>query len=1280
MIMKVYKLVLLILFLAFSMMIKSQTKVSFLIDDGFWVGVNRSMHLLKRNFPEITNKCQFQEFIYSNYDESDIDFFEQSDLIFISLHNNGLIFKAKTELLSALKHGAKIYALNLSHEYDSELQEWGVHFDPWVLASFKNGGENNIMNIVLNKLNKDFGFDCTFNEIEDTPLSGIYNYKNKKLHSSIGTYLSERNDLEANKPWVGLLIGRSELTKSQYMYIDIFIQNIEKEGFNVLPVFTSQQIGHQEEEAIKRFFMSSSDSIPKISTLLSLGCWYNIRPDQERIVLEELGVPVINGILLNTTQKKWESSLVGIDIYDRSNMLAIPELAGYINPSVAVVFDDISDNAKVKNVIDYQLKTILGRIKNIHTLQTKPNKEKKVALIYYSYPPGKENIGASYLNVLPNSLVSIMDRMRKEGYDTGENLIDSTTIFNKVINYGRNIGTWAPAELDRLVENGNPVLIPMAMYKQWYATLSSKVRQEMELQWGKPEDSKLMVWRDFYGNAYFVVPMIQFGNIILTPQPPRGWEDNIKSLYHDPLVPPPHQYLAYYLFLKYGFKADALVHIGTHGTHEWLPGKEAGLGQDDYPELSIMDIPNIYPYIVDNVGEGLQAKRRGQATIIDHMTPPFDKASLNPELRVIKNDISKFYDQRSKSLIPSKALFDDLCAKIKALGIDKDLALDTITIQDLENIDDYLKDIEEKNTPLGLHTFGQSPSDEYIEKTTDAIVSMKKELNDEELDVFKNQVRNDIRRSGSEELNSFIDALNGKYVRAGTGNDPIRNPSSLPTGKNFFAFDPKLIPSKTTYQLGTKLAEELISKYKADNHEEYPSKVTINLWTVECIRNEGTMEAQALNLLGVRPIYNTANQVVDLELIPKNELERPRIDVVFAPSGLYRDIFPELMALLDKAISLVRNADEDGNFVREHILQSESIIKELGVSNDSLAQRIASVRLFTTPSGAYGTGISGTVQASGTWDDEKDVAEVYFDKMSHLYGQGFWGTKVEEQHADLPYDFSKTVLKNALSGTRVALHSRSSNLYALLDNDDMFQYLGATGLAIRTIDGKSPTVILTNLIDPQAPAQESLEKFLGRELKTRYLNPKWIDAMVNEGYSGARFINKMVFNLWGWKATLPESVSDNDWNQIYETYIIDKYELNIKKRFKKSGNLYAYQSMLSRMIETVRKGYWQAEDSVLDNMLIEFNQTIEEVGLSCNLNVCNNEKLIEFISDKISNISSLSPKEKDRYKKSLDDLRKNNQGKKDNGYEIENKNKRLNNSLLKELNSKILMLQDKGNE
>jgi cobaltochelatase CobN len=1235
--MKYVRTISLFVFLLLSLSSMGQIKVSFLIDDGFWVGVNRSIHLLQNKYPEVDRLCQFREYLYSNCQEENLDFLAGSNLVFVGIHNNGLIFKAKPQLQEAIDHGARIYALNLSHEYDSDLQEWGIHFDSYVLDAFKNGGENNLMNMMLTKLHQDFQVDCPCNEIEETPSSGIYNKENRMLYTDLTVYLKERTGIRENAPWFGVIVGKSDLTKSQYLYLDRVIQAIESEGFNVLPLFSSQQPGHHEEETIRRYLLESRLDVAGV---LNLGCWYNLIPDQERKVLEALDVPVINGVMLNTTQAEWEASAVGIDVYNRSNAIAIPELAGHIFPTVTIVFEDLDNHVRIRNAVDYQLRTLLGRIRNLYNLRQKSNAEKKVALIYYSYPPGKENIGSSYLNVLPNSIVSMLQRMKEEGYRTGTAPIDSATIFDRIMDHGRNVGSWAPAEVNRLVQQGDPALVSMKQYRQWYDRLSPKLRTAIEEKWGKPEESRIMTWEHPQGERYFVLPLIRYGNIILTPQPARGWEENMKSLYHDPLMPPPHQYLAFYLFLKYGFQADALVHIGTHGTHEWLPGKEAGLGPDDYPEALIMDMPNIYPYIVDDVGEGLQAKRRGQAIIIDHLTPGFDRATLSPELRDLKSLISTYNEQKSKSALAAGVTFRELVRQMQALGLDKDLQLDSITPGILDRVDDYLREIEENRAPFGLHTFGRSPSPASLEATVEAIASRRTDLSPDSLDTFSEEVRENLRKSGTEELNAYIRALNGRYIRAGSGNDPIRNPSSLPTGKNFYAFDPRLIPSRSTCEWGEKLADELIQTYLQEHQGEYPNKVTINLWAVECIRNEGTMEAQALSLLGVRPIYNQADQVVDLEVIPASELRRPRVDVVFAPSGLYRDIFPEMMTMLDKAVTLAKSVNEEDNYVRRHIMEGKERLKEQVQLTDSVAERIASVRLFTSKSGAYGTGISGTVAASGTWNNELDVADVYFNKMSFLYGQGFWGSKAEEEYTYLPKDFSKDVLKSALKGTRVALHSRSSNLYGLLDNDDVFQYLGATGMAIRTLDGKSPTVMLTNLIDPSAPSQESVEKFLGREMKTRYLNPKWVDAMVNEGYAGARFINKMVFNLWGWEATLPEAVSDNDWNQIYETYIHDKYQLDIKNRFRKSGNLYAYQAMLARLIETVRKEYWHADKEIMDDMLQQFNETIKESGLGCSENVCNNEKLLRFVTEKINELPSVGTAEKSLYQEAISNLRK----------------------------------------
>jgi cobaltochelatase CobN len=292
------------------------------------------------------------------------------------------------------------------------------------------------------------------------------------------------------------------------------------------------------------------------------------------------------------------------------------------------------------------------------------------------------------------------------------------------------------------------------------------------------------------------------------------------------------------------------------------------------------------------------------------------------------------------------------------------------------------------------------------------------------------------------------------------------------------------------------------------------------------------------------------------------------------PSGLYRDVFPNLMSHLDDAVVMARKQDEEDNFVRRHILATKEMLIGRGIEA-SLADRLASVRMFSVPPGAYGTGIADVVEASDTWEQDDEVVSVYFNRMSHLYGQGFWGDRAEEKSEALQGrdGLSLDLFKTALSGTQAAVHSRSSNVYGTLDNDDFYQYLGSTAMAIRSIDGTTPTVYITNLTDPSSAKQETLERFMGREMRTRYLNPKWITEMLDEGYSGARFVKRVVAHLWGWQVTVPEAVDGAKWQEMYETYVEDKFDLDIEQRFRDAENLWAYQSIVARMLEVVRKGY-----------------------------------------------------------------------------------------------------------
>ncbi len=577
--------------------------------------------------------------------------------------------------------------------------------------------------------------------------------------------------------------------------------------------------------------------------------------------------------------------------------------------------------------------------------------------------------------------------------------------------YGLNIGQWAPKEVDKLVAKGNATLVPMKLYLEWHAKLSSPLQQEIEEKWGKPEDSAIMIWTDKDDQKYFVIPSVKYGNVLLTPQPVRGWSQELDIMHHDISVPPHHQYSAFYLYLQHGYNADAIVHLGTHGTLEWLPGKETGLNHHDASEALIGDMVNVYPYIVDDVGEGLQAKRRSGAIIIDHMTPPFDKLGANPVLDKLEQLISEHEIAESKSIALATAKFNDIYKYAKQSGILADLKMDTIADdEELHYIEHYIEEIQEQQSPLGLHTFGKLPKPEYIEKNVEAIVSQKSGLSARQRRAYADDIRQRIMASAEAELAALVDALDGKYIAASTGNDPLRNPNSLPTGKNFYAFDADFLPSTEVYQTGERLANEMIATYQKEHNGAFPDKVSFNLWSTECIRNEGIMESKILNLLGVKPVYDGYGKVVDLKVISRKELKRPRVDVVLIPSGLYRDIFPQLVMLLDKAVKLAAQQDEVDNYVRNNTARHRAMLIKRGVKR-SLAKSLSEVRIFSTPDGAYGTGTNTMVDASGSWEEDTEVADVFMNRMHFPYSKDFWGD--EPANDSLLID----LFKENLSGT-----------------------------------------------------------------------------------------------------------------------------------------------------------------------------------------------------------------------------------------------------------------------
>ncbi|MBD9363724.1 cobaltochelatase subunit CobN [Methylomonas fluvii] len=1129
---------------------------------------------------------------------------QQSNLVLAQITGRGILREGGEVFKQIAAHGGKLYAVGLS--YDADFADYGLQLDKDLQAYMSAGGADNAANMVRLALAKLKNVQADIAEPQAQPEIGAFDVRSKQLFADFDSYQKAYAGYKADRPWIAILFYRSSALSGQTDTVKTLAEQLEAKGYNVLPVF-----GYPYDKTLEKMLVDGNGK-SRVEAIAALALKIGASPDKTVPTLTRLGVPVLNGIALNSqSQVQWTESATGLDVMERAWQVALPEFAGEIAPTVVASKESVHDKATgqdfVREVpIPERIARYADRLDKWAKLRHTANADKKVALLYYNYPPGKENIGASYLNVLPESLLNIMQRMRQEGYQLGDAPTDGAALKAAVKNHGINLGNWEPGAIAEAAASGRAVLLPIADYRKWFDALPETFKAAMLKAWGKPEDSKIGSWTDSKGERFLILPALQYGNLLLAPQPSRGWEQDVKKLYHDVSMPPHHQYVAFYLWLQKGYRADAMIHLGTHATHEWLSGKEVGFTAADPGEILMADVPQIYPYIMDDVGEALQAKRRAMATIISHMTPPLDKADLNPELAKLAGLLDDYNVAAQKSEQLAKIRLDEINQIASKAGLLKDLKMERAETGDqLEELEHYLKEIREKKVPLGLHTFGKAPDEAARQRFAEAIVARDPKLKGEALKQKIQATAKLLADSANAEMDALIDALAGRYIPAGSGGDPLRNPDALPTGKDLYGFDPSRIPSEAVYNEGARLAEQVVADFKKQ-HGQYPERLVFNLWGVESSRHEGVMEAEILHLLGVKPHWDERGRTQGVDVIARDKLGRPRVDVTIIPSGLYRDLFASVIKLLDQAETKAQEQDEPDNPLRRHIQETQAELMKRGLKAEE-ALDMASARLFSVPSGAYGTNLDRAIPLSNTWTDEKQLADVFFNRMHHVYGRGHWG-EAASKDATLAVDLFKLSLKD----TDAVIHSRSSNVYATLDGDDFFQYLGGTAMAARQVNGKTPEVLVADLADPTAAKTMSLERYQGREMQSRYLNPKWIESMLKEGYSGARFINMVAENLWGWQVTVPEAVGAEKWQAMYETYVEDKYQLDIQKKFEQADNLLAYQAMVDRMLVAVNKGYWKADPAVKAKLEQVNREVIAKAGVACNKDTCSSPEITKL--------------------------------------------------------------------
>ncbi|MFP4655275.1 MAG: cobaltochelatase subunit CobN [Methanohalobium sp.] len=1112
----------------------------------------------------------------------------------------------------------------------------------------------------------------------EIPDHGIYHPDAfPRIFENSTTYFEWYKDHGYNEsaPTIGIIdensLGKSEM---DYNADDDIIQELESKGCNV--IYTTSKVCEEDVD----YFTNNGSVI--VDTIISNKGFYLNYGDQEKGVdyLEEYNVPVIKAVFdYYNSPADYNASTHGVNPQSLAFQVTQPEIDGateYIWVAGRVQDPDNPDKYYYK-AHDQQVDWLTDRAISWSELGRTDNSDKNISIIYYNHGGGKSNIGASYMDIV-SSFELLLQNMNNTGYDIGERDIPNGSKFIDLFIESRNVGSWAPGELEKVVESGNVTLVPKDEYMEWYNNLPESVREDVEDRWGEPPGD-IMVYKD-----NFVIPAIQMGNVNFIPQPMRGDLSDESTIYHDKELPPTHHYLATYFWINQVNDADAMIHFGTHGTQEWLPGKEVGLWKYDYPSIMVGNTPVIYPYIMDNVGEGTQAKRRGNAVIIDHLTPPISSGGLYGNLSQLHEKIHSYETAENGTKSEYRETIIELYS---SLNLEADLGVTSDEMKNMNSsefsefvntdIHDHLHKLKNTLMPLGLHTFGVAPEGEelvymvksmmgqdFIEHIMDVLPQQSDEedmeiaadenatkllnatiLNgtnvteaqEEVLNTTDTKITEDLNtalnystklQQTSREIDQTLKTMDAEFIEPGPGNDPIRNPEALPTGRNFYSFDPRKFPDKETEDRGAELADQMLDKYKSE-HGDYPKKVNYVLWSVETMRHEGLMEAQIYSLLGVEP-RRDLGRIVGFDVIPAEEMDHPRIDVTVTPSGLYRDTFPYQLELIDEAVRTVAalNESNETNYVRMNSLKMEEELKEMGYNN-STAVNLSRSRIFSESPGSYGTGLPGAVTASDTWENEDELADLYMSRMSNIYGQNNWGENYED------------VFKLNLRDVEVAQHSDSSNLYGLIDNDDFYQYLGGVGLAVRSLTGEKPEMYVADFKDADNPQITTLNEAFRTELRSRYFNPTWISGMMEHDYAGAREFMKFTEHMWGWDAVSPELVTDSDWNEMYDIYVKDKYDLGMNE-FMKSENPYQYQSTTARMLETSRKigpdgnAYWQASDKIVNELVKEYVDSVVENGVTCCHHTCGNPTLNEYVEGQMS-VAGISPEKQEAYKKLMDE-------------------------------------------
>lgn len=1126
------------------------------------------------------------------------------------------------------------------------------------LQYWLGGSAENLENLLLNTA-KAYTPDMKGTDIEVLepqlfPDIGIWHPMAPSMYEDLKEYLNwydTRSDTKFAKdaPVIGLVLQRSHLVTGDDGHYAGVVSNLESRGAKVVPVFAG---GLDFSIPVKRFFYEPMyRQRAFVDTVVSLTGFALVggpaRQDAPKAVtaLKALNVPYLVSLpLVFQTTEEWMDSDLGVHPVQVALQVALPEIDGAMEP---IVFAGRDSNTGKSHSLPDRIDLLCSRAINWARLSNKPVAQKRVAITVFSFPPDKGNVGtAAYLNVF-GSIYRVLQDLQADGYDIGGPMpADETALMNLVLNQ------------EEAKFNSADMNVAYRMHVDEYQKLCG-YSEELEENWGKPPGHLNSNGRDLlvYGK--------QFGNVFLGVQPTFGYEGDPMRLLFSRSASPHHGFAAYYTFVEKIFGADAVLHFGTHGSLEFMPGKQVGMSAECYPDSLLGGLPNIYYYAANNPSEATIAKRRSYANTISYLTPPAENAGLYKGLKELKELIASYQGLREGSRAP--AICGTIIETARQCNLDRDVQLPEADLVGDMSIDDRdcvvgkvyskLMEIESRLLPCGLHVVGRPPTSieaiatlvniaevdrpdnnppvrglpgilarsinrnveeiysatnrgvleevtllqeiteacraavrAFVEERTDkqgrvsvdALAGFARSMRlttpayEKALKVtrFGKANKDELRASFNfldfclqqvvkdNELGALKQALNGKFVEPGPGGDPIRNPLVLPTGKNIHALDPQSIPTQAALKSARLVVERLLEAQKVANNNEWPETIAVVLWGTDNIKTYGESLAQVMVMVGIAPVADALGRVNKLEVVPLEELRRPRIDVVVNCSGVFRDLFVNQMNLLDRAIKLAAEQDEpeEMNFVRKHARQQ--------AETSGVSLREAATRVFSNASGSYSSNVNLAVENS-SWQDEMQLQEMYVSRKSFAFNSDQPG---------LGGQAKREAFESAMKTVDCTFQNLDSSEISLTDVSHYFDSDPTKLVQGLRSDGRAPASYIADTTTANAQVR-TLASQVRLDARTKLLNPKWYEGMLSSGYEGVREIQKRLTNTMGWSATSGQ-VDNWVYDEANGTFIDDP-EMSARLM---ATNPNSFRKLVATFLEANGRGYWDASEDQIERL------------------------------------------------------------------------------------------------